>query len=214
MVGRRLLAVAVATALIAGCKTSVETEVKMSDLMSGQTQTIPASLYVEVAACADHEDSRRPSSSLVKVQGLVPGIFEGSKYVECFRKRFDSYARFDIPLTLDRDKDGKAASESQINLVANDQALLGLSVPKPIKDKLDAASKDLGAPSLDMKVTVKVVNDTGKDVPFRVLSAYVDGQPYVYGELTAHSGGSFVLTLSDVSVSMALNQAVAPVMIP
>ncbi|WP_157471905.1 DUF7424 family protein [Desulfuromonas sp. DDH964] len=75
---------------LSGCKATVETEVSLKDILESKTKTITGDLFVEVAGCNDYKDSRQPSSSLVKVQQTIPSIFPDAKYVECFRKEFDS----------------------------------------------------------------------------------------------------------------------------
>nr|WP_241560807.1 hypothetical protein [Bordetella avium] len=198
---------------LAGCKATVETEVNLSDLLTAPTKQLAGNLMIEVPACQSHEDSRQPSKMLVDVQNAVPGIFSDAKYEECFRKNFNSFARFSLPIFLDKDMDGKLASESHINLVSNEKGLLSVSIPDQMKKKiLDAQKKSPGG-SLDLKFAIKVKNDTGKDYPFMALAAFIDKDPYVVGNLTAKAGGAFVATLSDVSAQSALLKGDAKVLL-
>lgn len=200
----RLISAVGALLLVAGCKTTVETEVNISDLLSSPTKQLPGSLIVEVPACQDYQDSRQPSSTLVEVQKMVPTIFKDATFTECYRQQFNSFAAFDVPLVLDKDKDGKLASEDHINILSNDSSLLAVAVPDKIKDGLENASKRGPSSALDMNVTIKVVNDTGSDFDFSVISAFIDEQPHVFGNLTSKANGSFTVRLSDVSVQSAL----------
>jgi len=207
------LLIVIGVALTAtGCKTSVESEVKLSELLNGPTRSISSNLYVEVAGCSDHKDSRVPSSSLIQVRELVPTIFSGSEFVECFRKEFDSFARFTVPVTLAKNTGGQLASPDQINLISDENILLAVSVPKALTAKIKAARAKASAPSLDMKIAVKVVNDSGKDFPFTALASYVDEQPAVFDQFTSQKDRAFTVRLSDVSVSAAINQGKAPVL--
>lgn len=207
------LAVVLGTAFaLAGCKTTVESEVKLSDLLSGPSKSIPSNLYVEVAGCSDHKDSRLPSSSLIEVRDLVPTIFAGSEFVECFRKDFDSLARFSLPVTLTKNSDGKPPSEEQINLISNEKALLAVSIPKTITEKINSARTRTSAPSLDMKISIKVINDTGKDFGFYAVASYVDELPAIFDPFTSKKDRSFTVRLSDVSVSTALKKGKAAVL--
>jgi len=199
---------------LSGCKATVETEVSLKDILESKTKTIAGDLFVEVAGCNDYKDSRQPSSSLVKVQQTIPSIFPDAKYVECFRKEFDSYARFSIPVFLDKDKDGKLASESHLNIISNADSLLMVGIPQNIKANMERVKNNsFGTSAFDLKVNIKVNNDTGKEFPFKVIAAYVENQPYVYGDLTSKGNGSFTVTLSDVSVSSALENGTAMVLI-
>ena len=199
---------------LSGCKATVETEVSLKDILESKTKTIAGDLFVEVAGCNDYKDSRQPSSSLVKVQQTIPSIFQDAKYVECFRKEFDSDARFTIPVVLDKDKDGKLASESHLNIISNADSLLMVGIPQSIKANMERVKNNsFGTSTFDLKVNIKVNNDTGKEFPFKVIAAYVENQPYVYGDLTSKGNGSFTVTLSDVSVSSALENGTAMVLI-
>lgn len=210
---RKTSLVVLSVILLAGCKTTVETEVSVSDLLTSGTKTIPGNLYVEVAACNDHEDSRKPSSTLIKTQEIVPTVFPEAKYEECYRQKFDSFARFIVPIVLDKDQDGKLASENHVNIVSNKDNLLSVAVPEVIKSNLDKAKHQGPGTAFKMNVSIKVNNDSGQDFPFTVMASYVDDQPQVFSNLTAPAGSSFVVRLSDVSVSSALDNGSTRVLI-
>jgi hypothetical protein len=200
----KLAMLVLTAALLAGCKTTVETEVKVSDLLDATSKQIAGNLLVEVPACQSHEDSRQPSKILVDVQQAVPGIFSDAKYEECFRKGFDSYARFSMPIVLTKGSDGKLASQSHINLVSNERQLLSVSVPESIKAKIESTQKKSPVGKLDLNFEIKVKNDTGEALPFAAIAVFVDKQPVVYGVLTVKPGQSFVVALSDVSAKGAV----------
>ena len=112
--------------LLTGCKATIETEVSLKDILEAETKTIGGDLYLEVAGCSSHEDSRKPSDSVIKAQQTIPSIFADAKYIECFSKGFNSFAHFSIPVVLDKDKAGKPASESHINIASNSETLLAV----------------------------------------------------------------------------------------
>ena len=185
---------------ITGCKANIETELTFKDLLVSKTKAIQGDLYIEVAGCNSHEDSRKPSSSVLKIQESIPGIFYNAKYIECFSRNFDSYAHFNILITLDKDSDGKLASQDNINIISNAKTLLTIAIPEPLKDRIEKGKKNN---NLKLNVNIKLTNDSGKLVDFKTISAYIDGTPYIYQELTAPINSSFVVTLSDVSVDHA-----------
>lgn len=201
------------SAFIAGCKTTVETEVNLSDLLSSPSKRLAGNLLVEVPGCQSHEDSRQPSKVLVDVQQAVPGIFADAKFEECYRKGFESFARFSMPVFLDKELDGKLASPSHVNLVSNERGLLSVSVPESIKSKLSSAQKRSPAGKLDLKFAIKVKNDTGKEFLFSALAVFVDQSPHVFSELRSNPGGSFLVTLSDVSAKAAVENGNALVLL-
>lgn len=196
---------AVATALIlAGCKTSVETTVTVTDLLHGDTQVLPGQLLVEVAACTDFEDSRRPSSSLLEVTNLIPEVFQDSEYVECFNRRMDSFASFNVPIYLDKDFDGKAASDQHLNIASNENYLLLVAMPDPLRERFQNATKNRMGPDLDLQMSIKVINDLSEGFSFTAASTFVNDIPAVLSTMTADPSSAFTLTLSDVSAQSIL----------
>lgn len=202
------------TALIAGCKTTVETEVNLSDLLDSPTKQLAGNLLVEVPACQSHEDSRQPSEVLLEVQKVVPSVFSDAKYSECYRKGFDSFARFSIPIVLNKNPDQKLVSESQINLLSTDRELLKVAVPDSIRAKLAKAQKKSPVGNLDLKFVIGVKNDTGKDVLLGAVAVFVDQVPFVSRGFSVKPKGAFRLTLSDVSARSALDGNPALVLFP
>jgi hypothetical protein len=210
---KSVLSLIVATILLTGCKATVSTEVSLKDLLEGESKAIAGDLHVEVAACNSYEDSRKPSSSIVKAQQTIPSIFADAEYIECFSREFNSFAHFKVPFFLDKDKDGKLASEKHINIISNGNKFLFVGVPTLIKENMERVrSNSYGVNALDLNINIKVNNDTGKDFPFRVYASYIDGQPYVSNDLTSKGDSAFIVTLSDVSVSRALDSGFAVVL--
>lgn len=199
---------------LTGCKVTVDTVVSLKELLHGKNAFISGDLYVEVASCNNYEDSRKPSSSVLKSQKIIPRVFSDSKYVECFSKNMNSYAHFQVPIAIDRKNDGKLASSRHLNIISSGKQLLFVGVPKSIKTNLDQIKKEsFGMNSFDLNVQLTVKNDTGREIPFHVLSSYVDNQPHIYGKLVSKVNSSFNIRLSDVSVSKALNEQVAIVLL-
>lgn len=202
---KTLATIGAATIALAGCKTTVNSEVAVSDLLGGQSHELPGDLYVEVAGCNDFEDSRKPSKTLLEVQQKVPGVFPEAKFKECFTKKMSSYAHFSMPLFLDRDKDGKLGSEKTINVLSNDTAMLALSVPVGIQKQIAKAKDGPIGSSLKLTVAMKVTNNTKEAFRFSVGSAYIDDTPVIDHVLSAPPGASFIVRLSDVSVDAAVS---------
>lgn len=199
---------------LAGCKANVETTVSLSDLLESDTKIINGDLYLSVASCDSYEDSRKPSDAVVEAKKTVPAVFEGAKYVECFTKQFDSFAHFSLPIMLDKDRDNEMASEKHINILANEDVLLGVAIPDMIRQRIEKVEQDsYGMTSFDLDVNIHVKNDLGKAFDFSVISAFVDSNPYVFEHITSKGdGGTFTVTLSDVSVEAAMQTQFASVL--
>ncbi len=61
---------------------------------------VKGNIDIEVSSCNDYEDSRKESKNLIELKQKVPTIFKNAEYVECYRKKFDSYAHFTIPVAV------------------------------------------------------------------------------------------------------------------
>jgi hypothetical protein len=196
---------------LAACKTTIETQVNLSDILGTDPRTLVGDLYFEVSACDNYEDSRKPSDSLLRAQDEVPVVFPDAKYVECFTQRFDSFAHFKTEVALV--KDAQALVPDRINLVAiNPDALLALGIPEGMRNRLNRMRED-NLTSLELETIIHVKNDTGQDFPFRVLAAYINDEPAVYGIMTSKPDREkFTLKLSDVSIDAALKYGVAQVL--
>lgn len=194
--------------MIFGCKATVETTVSLKDIFNSPSKMIAGDLYIEVPSCSSHQDSRNPSKSLLEAQESVPKIFTGANYIECFSKEFDSFARFNINMALDKDKDGKFSSDNHINIVSNDEVLLAIGLPPMMRDKI---SKDNSITKSNF--IVKIHNDIGRDFQFRVASAFANGKPLVNEIVSLKSGRIGEFKLSDVSVQSAFQYGGAHVLL-
>ena len=191
---------------VSGCKAKIEKDLKVSDLISEEPKQTTADLYVEVAACDDYEDSRKPSNSVIEARQSIPQIFSEAEYVECFDIRFDSFAHFKIPMMLQKEGNIKAPSDKYVSIFTNDTSLVSFSVPEVIRNNIARAEKEsFGANSLEFEVSFNLINDTTKDLPIQTLAVFVEDYPELFSSMTLRAGQKVNIVLSDVSVSVAMN---------
>lgn len=190
---------------ISGCENLLETEVKLSQLQSKQHYNIKGNLYVEVAACDDSSDSRIESRSIKESKETIPTIFKDAIYVECFRKDFNSYAHFIIPIIINN----YIMSNDYIHIITNDKiASLGLSVPSSIANKINrTVEKSFRIADFKLDVKIKFINDTNDELPVVISSVYLDDKPYASGETILNKQSSYMIKLSDVSIDSALKNS-------
>lgn len=200
---KKALSIILIAIYITGCKTTVQTQVNLSDLLEGSSKTIPSSLYVEITGCVDHEDSRKISTSLVEVQTEIPKIFQNAEYIECFSKRIHSYAHFKIPIYLNTSKDEEINSTEHLTLISNKNTFLSIAAPKGLRDALAAFEKKTYN-SLDLDVVIQVNNNTEKDINFSAVSVFIEDKPSTFNNYTVNKGMSFTTKLSNVSVQSLL----------
>lgn len=202
---RRLLTVFIICLSVSGCKTIVETEVKLSELLSGKSKDIQGALYLEVASCSSYEDSRLESDSVTEAKIKVPQLFVGAEYKECFKKKFNSYASFSLPIRLSaKEIDGEFESNSTFSIFSKNAFLLVVGIPKSLNAKIDEFQKKNYAKSSDFKFNIKISNDTGEDHTFTALSSYINKKPYILNDnFSLKKGDDAYITLSDVSIDHA-----------
>jgi len=208
---KHLLLAIIGFFLLSGCDATIETKVSLKDILESDSKFIAGDLYVEVSSCHDYKDSRKPSESLIETQKIIPSVFKDAKYIECFSKEFDHLAHFSIPIALDKTLDERMVSNEHINILSNDTTLLGIGIPQLLKSNIENA-KSSGSGKLKLKVNFEMHNDTNIKFKFGVLASYVNDKPYVHNFLTIDSGETFKFTLSDVSVSKALEDKAVTVL--
>ena len=199
-------------ALVAGCKAEVETKITFSDILSGVTKMTSGDIYVEITACGDHEDTRNPSQTLLQAKSKIPSIFEGAQYVECFKKRHDTFAHFKIPISIDGNDNEKLESDSAITLLS-EKNIMYVAVPLVLAKRINEAKNDPDGGGLtDISIQIEINNDTKEGIVFKAFSSYIDGRPYVFTNLCAHPNDPFVVRISNVSVDVALAESKSVVM--
>jgi len=207
---KRLSIVSIALAMfLGGCSANIATTVKMSELLDNKSKQLNGELYIEVSSCNNFEDSRKESENLIKTRKAILNGFTDSKYNQCFKKSFTSYAMFNVPVQLAHDKN--SISSKYINLITDRNYLLSLNIPKDLQKNIYRIQKDNITKS-KINVGIKVINDI-KDVPFTALSVFIDDVPFIAKQLTSHKNTSFIMKLSDVSVQTALKEDLAIILL-
>ncbi len=196
-------------ALVA-CKTQVSTEVSAKDLFESASKSIPGEILVPVLACNDYKEKEKESSSLIQVKKQIPEIFSEAKYEACLKEGSNSFAKFSLPIGLDKDNDGKFFLENSLNIISYGSHFVSLGIPDAIRKSVNDKKSSNAEFSLDVRIKVK--NDTGKKFSYNVFSAYIDTQPQVYATLQAKANATFEVKLSDVSVDEALKNSITQVL--
>lgn len=208
---KKLALCCVVSMFLFGCKATIETSVKLSDLNNKDVKTVNGYLYAEVVSCHSHEDSRIPSESLTKAKNLIPMIFEGAKFKECFSKSLDSYSLFEIPIAINRGE-LKDFDKKYVGVTSDEEIFLGVNVPRKIKDGIDKHIKENGSLPFDLSINIKLLNDSGDKLPVTVLSSFVDGSPFIFKDIEIKKGMEPPIFLSDTAVAEAIRYGYTPVL--
>lgn len=198
--------------LVAGCKSHLTADINVSDLTSHAIKNTTATLYAEVASCSSYEDSRNPSSSLIEAQKIIPSLFANAKFESCFQQKMDSFAQFSIPLmvgSMTKDEDFKPEVIKIFSQVDN-ELLLGVHMPKAIKANFEKHNKqDFQVNAITPEsvfITIGLVNDTNKSLPFDISEGFLDGKPNppAGSQLSLPPKGRVEIRLSNVDTARLL----------
>lgn len=179
--------------MLSACEMELDIPVKISELLSAETQNVTGMVAVEVSACASYEDSRIPSESLTEVRTKIKGIIPSAEYVQCYTKEMNSYAEFNIKINVKHDVE---TPSDGISLLSNDAGALGIHIPNDVTAQIKEALYG----SSDVSMIFRITNDTDKQVKYVVGASYLNNQPFPLGNtfilLPNHSVD---IRLSDVA---------------
>lgn len=186
---------------LTACKTEIEKDVSLKQLLNEPIKTETALLNVEISSCNNHEDSRKPSDSLIDIQQKIPTIFHGAKYKECYSKKYESFASFEIPVGFGVVND-KAELKDEINIYSYKKGYLNISTTPELAKKIRNALNKSYVSNLQFNVILNIKNDTDKEQTFNIYSAYLDNSPINFGQYTHKQGQTMAIKLSNASADM------------
>ncbi|MBD2798145.1 hypothetical protein ID856_16690 [Xenorhabdus sp. 18] len=213
---KKWLAIAASTLVLSGCKVDVETKVNTDDLTSIEHKLVKGDIDIEVSSCNDYEDSRKESKNLIELKQKVPTIFKNAEYVECYRKKFDSYAHFTIPVAVGvLPDDGQLGNDADVFILSHQKAYAGAVIPKDVLDRIKKAQKDMMG-KLDIRMSIILERGT-KPVPTLIsLGTYMTSAKNKDYPLVANGinlAKEMKFRLSDVSNSSLSNGEFVPFLV-
>ncbi|PHM68899.1 hypothetical protein [Xenorhabdus sp. KJ12.1] len=166
------LAIASSVLILSGCKVDVETKVNTDDLTSVEHKLVKGNIDIEVSSCNDYEDSRKESKNVIELKKKIPTIFKNAEYVECYRKKFDSYAHFTIPVAVGVSPENGLSHDADVFILSHQKTYAGALIPKDVLDRIKKAQKDMMG-KLDIRMTI-ILERGSKPVPTLVsLGTYL-----------------------------------------
>lgn len=215
---KKILLLSAAALALAGCEVGVETTINSDDLLLDTHKRATAMVDVEVAACSDFEDSRKESRSLIKIKGVAKTIFNNAEYLECYQQKFESFARFSVPVGVGSLRNVgayKAYEEADIHIISSDTVYLGVMILPELLDKIEQAKKDLYG-KFDMNFSI-VLNKGAEPIPeLFVAGAYLSNEkisddPVVISRINIKTN-QLTMRLSDVTNSIIARGNIGPVL--
>lgn len=204
---KKIVSALISTAFIlglSGCKVEITPTVNLSDVNSETAKTVQSKVLVEVMSCTSYDDSRKESSDVKDAKKVISEIFTDAKYVECYSKKMDSMALFEIPITVG----GKTAiGDIQITNAGFGGGMIVRISDKLIKD-INRANKSAWS-KLKPSITIKLNNDLNSELDIVAHAVYLDNYAFPLSPYTLRVGQEHTFELSDVSVSSAFVNGVA-----
>ncbi|MDU4999369.1 MAG: hypothetical protein E6265_22685 [Enterobacteriaceae bacterium] len=197
------LVLSLAVLLLSGCKLEWSSQILYSKLFDKNITVATSTLVAEVAACNSYEDSRKPSDSLLRVQQAVTDVFTDAKFDECFTQKFNSFAKFTLPIAYGSIEMLKPEHPKLRILSYPDKGVI-VNISPTLEDKLRTYQNNKFSttdfkPS-DVSIIIDLKNDSGSDQKINVQGAYLNNFPLInQSEIDFKKGESFNFRLSNVT---------------
>ncbi|CAM3601769.1 MULTISPECIES: hypothetical protein [Yersinia] len=198
-------AIAASVLVLSGCKIDMGASIPLSGLLGSELKEGSADLYVEVPACNSYEDSRQSSKGLVDAKNEIAKIIPESEFKECFKKKFNSFALFSVPIAYGPEK-LVSKDTNQIRILQSEDNFSFVVFGSKLREKLDQVknkpSISGGFNPSDVSITLSIKNDTGKAIQATFASVYAGGKPVIYApNVKMESGQEWPIRLSNVTTS-------------
>lgn len=195
---KKLLTLSLCSIALTACKTEIEKDISLQKLFTQPVQEETALLNVEIFSCNNREDSRLESDDLIKIKSKIPTVFKNAKYKECYSKRANSFAIFEIPVAVGKEDETKKI-ENDIAIISNDKFPMRIRSSGELSKNIRNFLKSEFIPNFDFNITLNVINDTDKEQNFNVYSAYIDDSPVSIAPIDLKKGEKLKIRLSNAS---------------
>ena len=190
-----------AALVLTGCKTEIEKDISLNQLLNSSLKTENATLSVEIASCQDHRDSRQPSQTLISAQLKIPQVFKNANFKECYSSNFKSFAVFEFPVGIGVPAENTKL-ENDINIISRKDIgkFLVIGAKKSFRERLDnfKKSEPLIA-QLELGITFNILNDLQSEQKLNIVSSYINEQPFINALSQLKSGEMIKVKLSNVA---------------
>lgn len=175
MPGTRILSLIFAAALLAGCKTTLQTNINATDLvLDGKTQ-ITGTLNAQVVEC---KDGNRPSESIEKARKYVSYVFSDAKYIKCEKVVEKTYAVFALNVHLVRGGKDAPMSDNHISFLTDKQTLLAIAVPEAVRKRIAEVESDFSEGELEWGFSINLNNNTRNKLDFVAISSSINDKSF------------------------------------
>lgn len=195
---KKLLTLSLFALALSACKTEVEKDISLKSLLNEPVKEETALLNVEILSCHNREDSRLESDDLIKIKAKIPTIFQDAKYKECYSKRANSFAVFEIPIAVGKAEQGQEIKHD-IAVLSNDRIPMVIRSSGKLSENIRNFLKSEFVPNFDFHISLNVTNDTDKEQGFNIYSAYLDEGPVSVSQVDLKKDEKIKIRLSNAS---------------
>ncbi|MDE9429047.1 hypothetical protein KKJ17_07335 [Xenorhabdus bovienii] len=214
---RKLSVIALSVLALTGCKVGLDTEVNLSDILAQEHKIVQGNLNVEVTSCSTSGDSRQESKSLIEAKQKIPTIFKNAEFLECYRKDFDSFAHFTIPIDVGSVQDPINQQNTDVYIYSNkkQKIIAELKLTDALIGRINKAKKDLSLMKFNFAVKI---HRTKEPINVKALGVFMTsdkGQttPMVYEDFEWSKSKYATFKLSDVAVNSLLTKGKHPLLL-
>ena len=200
---KKMILLGLSITLLAACKVEMSTQIPYSKLFDKNIEVAKSSLLVEVASCTHYEDSRKPSDTLMEARGTIADLFPDAEFNECNTQKFNSYAKFSLPIAYGA-VEALKPEHPKVRVLSYNNKVAFVDVAPSLKKKLEGYQNKKyslsGFKPSEMSIILSVKNDTDSDQKIDLASVYVDDYPVISAQGYDFKKGSTInLTLSNIS---------------
>lgn len=200
---KKLFTLTCFTLALLGCKTEIEKEISLNQLLTQPIKTETALLNVEIVSCHSHEDSRLESNDLIKIKQKIPTVFKNANFKECYSKRSQSFASFEIPVAVGHIEENNTPKEIlDITIYSIGNRYLNIKSSPDLAKNIRHFLKTEFIPKFDFNIVLNVKNDTEIDHKFNLYSAYLDDSPVDILPINLKKGDGIKIKLSNASADI------------
>ena len=161
---------------LAGCKASVEAELRVTDLREQVTRPLIASANVHVDACERVSGGSEEPGSLDWTQWVLSGVFPDTRYRSCDADDQGGVALFRNMVLLDGNPGETLTGLSHVNIKVGERGL-EIGIPPYVQGHIERVRGQVGNRS-EPSITTSLVLINDSDTPFeyRVADGVDDGE--------------------------------------
>lgn len=198
--------------LLAGCKSGIDAPVSLKQAQQAQPTQVSATFFTEVPACEEYQ-TKMESSSVLEAKQKVGYVFPQAQYLGCKRVQFESFANFQIPITIGGDVNQCPADAVCFAMKDNGTGAY-FNIGKGLRSRFTKIKDGLLTfDESELQLRLKITNDLGKDLEVLFISGFVESgskrNAYHAQGFGLRNGHSVTMIPSNAAVALAFDGGIS-----